>query len=59
MLTTGVGDPTLQIITFAGAWAIIKVSSNQHQCTWLAGGYDLEVGHFYRWLAWWLPAAGG
>ena len=29
---------------FAGARAIIKVSS--HQCQWLAGGYDLEIGHF-------------
>ena len=24
---------------------------------WLAGGYDLETGHFKRWIAWWL--AGG
>ena len=25
-----------------------------HQYRWLAGGYDLEIGHFLRWLAWWL-----
>ena len=41
-------DPSL-----AGSWAIIKVSGHQHQ--WLAGGYDLEIGHFEKWLAWWLP----
>ena len=22
---------------------------------WLAGGYDLEIEHFQKWLAWWLP----
>ena len=38
-----------------GAWAIIKVSGHQHP--WLADGYNLEIGHFKRWLAWWL--AGG
>ena len=27
---------------------IIKVTGHQHQ--WLAGGYDLEIGHFQRWL---------
>ena len=27
-----------------GARAIIKVSSHQHW--WLAGAYDLEIGHF-------------
>ena len=32
-------DPSL-----AGTWAIIKVSSHKYQ--WLAGGYDLEIGHF-------------
>ena len=26
-----------------------------HQYQWFAGGYDLETGHFYKWLAWWLP----
>ena len=29
---------------FAGAWVINKVSGHQHR--WLAGGYDLEIGHF-------------
>ena len=28
----------------AGARAIIKVKGHQHR--WLAGGYDLEIGHF-------------
>ena len=32
------------IITLAGAQAIIKVLGHQHQ--WLAGSYDLEIGHF-------------
>ena len=39
LLTTGTDDPSL-----AGAWAIIKVLD--HQYRWLAGGYDLETGHF-------------
>ena len=39
LLTTGADDPSL-----AGARAIIKVSDNQHR--WLAGDYDLEIGHF-------------
>ena len=25
-----------------------------HLYQWLAGGYDLEIGHFWKWLAWWL-----
>ena len=42
------------IITLVGAHAIIKVSG--HQYWWLAGGYnDLDIGHFYKWLAWRLP----
>ena len=39
LLTTGTDDPS-----FAGARAIIKVSG--HQYRWLAGAYDLEIGHF-------------
>ena len=35
------------------AQTITKVSGHQYQ--WLAGGYDLEIGHFLKWLAWWLP----
>ena len=32
--------------------AIVKVLGNQyHQ---LAAGYDLEKGHFQKWLTWWL-----
>ena len=39
LLTTSTDDPSL-----AGAQVIIKVSG--HQYRWLAGGYDLEIGHF-------------
>ena len=48
LLTTGTDDPSL-----ADARAIIKVSGHQYQ--WLAGGYNLEIGHFWKWLTWWLP----
>ena len=48
LLTTGTDDASL-----VGAWAIIKVSG--HQYLWLAAGYDLEIVHFQKWLAWWLP----
>ena len=34
----------------AGAQAIIKVSG--HQYWWLESRYDLEIGHFQKWLAW-------
>ena len=39
LLTTGTDDSSL-----AGGRAIIKVLGYQYQ--WLAGGYDLEIGHF-------------
>ena len=39
------------IITLTGTRPIIKVLGHQHW--WLAGGYNLEIGHFKRWLAWW------
>ena len=42
--TTGTDDPDTLIIILAGIRAIIKVSGHQHQ--WLAGDYDLEIGHF-------------
>ena len=45
------------IITFAGAWAIIKVSGHQHR--WLAGDYDLEIGIFEvdsMVVTWWIVA---
>ena len=48
LLTTCTDDPSL-----VGTLATIKVSG--HQYWWLAGGYDLEIGHFKKWLAWWLP----
>ena len=38
LLTTGTDDPSL-----AGVQAIIRVKC--HQYRWLAGGYDLEIGH--------------
>ena len=38
------------LIILADAQAIIKVSDHQHR--WVARGYDLEIGHFQRWLAW-------
>ena len=42
----------------AGAWAIIKMSGHQHR--WLAGGYDLEIGHFLEVdsmvVTWWIVA---
>ena len=37
----------------AGSQSIIKVSG--HQYMWLEGDYNLEIGHFLKWLAWWLP----
>ena len=45
--------PDTLIITQAPTRAMIKVHG--HQCRWVAGGYDLEIGHFEMWLAWWLP----
>ena len=39
LLITGTDDPSL-----AGAQPINKVLG--HQYGWLAGGYDLEIGHF-------------
>ena len=36
LLTTGVDDPHARMI--------FKVSGHQHR--WLAGGYDLKIGHF-------------
>ena len=67
LLTTSTDDPTLWsspehcicwwsftlIITLAGVRTIIKVLG--HQDWWLAGGYDLEMGHFWKGLAKWLP----
>ena len=45
LLTTGADDPTL-------ARVITKVSGHQHR--WLAGSYDLEIGHVQMWIVWWL-----
>ena len=42
LLTTGADDPILGIITRASR-VIIKVEGPQHW--WLAGGYDLKIGH--------------
>ena len=49
LLTTGTDDPTLQLSPESQ-----RVKG--HQYWWLAGGYDLEIGHFQKWLAWWLPS---
>ena len=43
LLTTGTDELTL-IITKVPAGAIIKVKGHKYRC--LAGGYDLEIGHF-------------
>ena len=48
LLTTGTDDPTL----------CLSPEHQQvmgHQYWWLAGGYDLELGHFQKWLVWWVP----
>ena len=48
LLTTGTDDPTL--------WLSLEHQRVKgHQYQWLTGGYDLEIGHFKTWLAWWLP----
>ena len=58
LLTTGADDPTTLIITLVGAQAIIKVAGRKHH--WLAGGYDLEIGHFLEVgsmvVTWWIVA---
>ena len=49
--TTGTDDPLL-----TGTWAIIKATG--HQYRWLAGGYNLEIGHFLEVdsmvVTWWI-----
>ena len=44
LLNTSTNDPS-----FVGAQAIIKVPGYEYW--WLSGGYDLEIRHFYMWLA--------
>ena len=44
MLTTRPDDPFALIIILAHMRAIIKVKGPHHR--WLAGGYNLEIGHF-------------
>ena len=44
LLTTGADDLTLLIIAQASTVVIIIVKGHHHR--WLAGGYDLEIGHF-------------
>ena len=46
-LTMGTDNPLL-----TGDRAIIEVSGYQYW--WLASGYDLDIGYFQKWLAWWL-----
>ena len=41
-----------------GARPTIKMSGQPYQwlsCYYIAGGYDLEIRHFQKWPAWWLP----
>ena len=45
--TTGTDDPTLWL-------SPERQRVKGHQYRWLADGYDLEIGHFQKWLAWWL-----
>ena len=45
LLTIGMND-----IARAPARVIIKVLGYLYR--WLACGYDLEIGHFQKWLAW-------
>ena len=44
LLSTSADDSDTLIIVSALVKVIIKMSS--HQYWWLAGGYDLEIGHF-------------
>ena len=44
LLTTGPDDSTLWL---SPEWQRVK----GHQYWWLAGGNDLEIGHFLKWLA--------
>ena len=48
LLATGTDDHSL-----ACTQATSNVLGGQHR--WLAGGYDLEIGHVKKWLAWRLP----
>ena len=44
---------SIKYITAHDAKVIIKASGHQHQ--WLAGGYDLEIGHLTgKYIAQWL-----
>ena len=43
-LTTGTDDPSFLLSPSLVLGCTIKVSCYQYQ--WLAGGYDLEIGHF-------------
>ena len=51
LLTTSTDDPTLSL---ERQWV------KGHQCRWLAGGYDLEIGHFLEatsmMVTWWRVA---
>ena len=49
LLTTGVDDLSL-IITLAGARATKSRLGHQHRR--LAGGFELEIRLFQRWIAW-------
>ena len=34
-------------------WRLGDNNVSGHQHRWLPGGYDLEIGHFQRWITWW------
>ena len=53
MLTTGTDTSDTWIITQAPLRVIIQLKGNQYSV--LASDYDLEIGHFKKWIAWWLP----
>ena len=46
------------LTTGTGALIIARAPASEvkgHQYQQLTGGYDLEIGHFSKWLVWWLP----
>ena len=46
LLTNDADGPHTLMIARATVRVITKVSGHQHR--WLAGGYDLEIGHFFK-----------
>ena len=50
---------TSRNVAFPGHNHLLTTSTDdpaQVKCSAIStGGYDLETGHFLKWLAWWLP----